>query len=247
LGAGPNPLLDLTPSNAFAVLAASGVGRQLEDGLTQISQLDPRSARMIARLGLIGPDGVLQHLTGDVSFEVGPGSGLWPVSGTVMIGVDDAGAVQSWLDTHMPGLLAQAGVPGLSARTLRTEDYHGVKITYSAMPTTPVAWGVVNGALVVGLTPNAVEDAVDLSLGTGSSITSDAAFSSAVSNLPGTRSVLYIDVNGILTAVQGILPNDAYQRFLDQGGKNLQPIDTVAAGGAGTETVSTYRVLIRIP
>jgi hypothetical protein len=247
LGAGPNPLLALTPSNAFAVLAASGIGKQFEDNLTQVGQLDPRAARTIARLGLIGPDGVLQHLTGDVGLEVGPGSGLLPVSGTVMVGVDDAGAVQSWLDTHLPGLLSQAGVPSLSARTLRTEDYQGVKITYSAMPTTRVAWGVVDGALVVGLTPNAVEDAVDLSQGKGSSITSDAKFSSAVGGLPGTRTVAYIDVGGILTAVQGILPHDAYQQFLDQGGKNLQPVKTVVAGGAGTETVSTYRVFIEIP
>ena len=133
---------------------------------------------------------MLQHLTGDVGVEVGPGSGLLPVGGTVMIGVDDTGAVQSWLDTHLPALLAQAGVPGLSGRTLKTEDYQGVKITYGALPTTPVAWGVVNGALVVGLTPNAVEQAVDLSQGNGSSITSDADYSSATSGLPGTRTVL---------------------------------------------------------
>ena len=178
---------------------------------------------------------------------MGPGSGLLPVSGTVMIGVDDAGAVQSWLDTHVPGLLAQAGVPGLSARTLKTEEYQGVKITYGELPTTPVAWGVVNGALVVGLSPNAVEQAVDLSQGNGSSISSNANFASAVGGLPGTQTVLYVDVNGILAALQGILPNDAYQRFLDQGGNNLQPITSVVAGGAASDAVSTYRVVVRIP
>jgi len=155
--------------------------------------------------------------------------------------------VQSWLDAHLPALLAQAGVPGLSGRTLKTEDHQGVKITYGALPTTPVAWGVVKGALVVGLSPNAVEQAVDLSRGNGSSISSNATYSSAIAGLPGTRQLLYVDVNGILTAVQGILPNDAYQQFLDQGGKNLQPIKLVVAGGAGTDTVSTYRLFIQIP
>jgi uncharacterized protein DUF3352 len=247
LGSGPNPLLELTPSNAFAVLATSGVGAQIEDSLTQVGQLDPGTARTIARLGLVGPDGVLQHLTGDVGFQVGPGSGLLPVSGTVMVGVDDAGAVQSWLDAHMPGLLAQAGVPGLSARTLQTEDYHGVKITYGALPTTPVAWGVVDGELIVGLTPNAVEQAVDLSQGNGAGIASDPGYAAAVNRLPGTRTLLYVDVNGIFTAVQGILPSAAYQQFLSEGGKNLQPIRTVVAGDASTETVSTYRVFIEIP
>ena len=247
LGSGPNPLLAITPANAYAVLATSGIGKALSDSVTQFAQLGPGPARMIERLGLIGPDGVLQHLTGDVGFQVGPGSGLLPVGGTVMIGVDDAGAVQSWLDTHLPVLLARSGVPGLSTRTLKTEDYNGVKITYSAVPTTPVAWGVVNGALVIGLSPNAVEQAVDLSQGNGSSITSNSAFSSATEGLPGTQMLLYVDVNGILTAVQGILPNDAYQQFLEQGGKNLQPIKAVVGGGANTETVQTYRLFIEIP
>ena len=247
LGSGPNPLLSLTPANAYAVLATSGIGKAIADSVTQLAQLGPGPARMIERLGLIGPDGVLQHLTGDVGVEVGPGQGVLPVGGTVMVGVDDAGAVQSWLDTHLPVLLARAGVPGLSARALKTEDYQGVKITYSAVPTTPIAWGVVNGALVVGLSPNAVEQAVDLSQGTGSSITSNASFSSATEGLPGTQMLLYVDVNGILTAVQGILPNDAYQQFLDEGGKNLQPIKAVVGGGANTDTVQTYRLIIEIP
>jgi hypothetical protein len=247
LGSGPNPLLAITPANAYAVLATSGIGKALSDSVTQFAQLGPGPARTIERLGLIGPDGVLQHLTGDVGFQAGPGSGLFPVGGTVMIGVDDAGAVQSWLDTHLPVLLARTGVPGLSTRTLKTEDYNGVKITYSAVPTTPVAWGVVNGALVIGLSPNAVEQAVDLSQGNGPSITSNSAFSSATEGLPGTQMLLYVDVNGILTAVQGILPNDAYQQFLEQGGKNLQPIKAVVGGGANTETVQTYRLFIEIP
>jgi hypothetical protein len=34
---------------------------------------------------------------------------------------------------------------------------------------------------------------------------------------------------------------------LDEGGKNLQPIKVVVAGGADTETASTYRLLIEIP
>ena len=50
-----------------------------------------------------------------------------------------------------------------------------------------------------------------------------------------------------MTAVQGLLPADQYQEFLDEGGKNLQPVTVVVAGGADTETASTYRLLIKIP
>ena len=100
---------------------------------------------------------------------------------------------------------------------------------------------------MVGLSPKSVEQAVDLSQGNGSAITSDGDFTSATDGLPGTRTLLYVDVNGILTAVQGFLPNDVYQQFLDSGGRNLQPIKAVVAGSSDTETVSTYRLFIEIP
>jgi hypothetical protein len=247
LGSGPNPLLALTPADAYAVVASSGIGSALADSVTQAAQLGPGPARTIERLGLIGPNGVLQHLTGDLGLQVGPGSGLLPVGGTVMLGVDDAAAVQTWLDEHAPGLLGQAGIPGLSSSSLKTEDYQGVRITYGATPTTPIAWGVVDRALVVGLSAKAVEQAVDLSQGNGSSITSNGDFTAATDGLPGTQTLLYVDVNGILTAAQGILPDDVYQQFLDAGGRDLQPIKVVVAGSSETESLSTYRLFIEIP
>ena len=244
LGSGPNPLLALTPANAYAVVASSGIGSALADSVTQAAQLGPGPARTIERLGLIGPSGVLQHLTGDLGLQVGPGSGEFlPFDGTVMIGIDDASAVQSWLDRRVPGLLAQAG-PGFVSGALRTEDYQGVKITYAPAS---VAWGVVDRALVVGASVTAVEQAVDLSQGNGSAITSNGDFTSVTDGLPGSQTLLYVDVNGILTAVQRFLPSDVYQRFLDAGGRNLQPIKAVVAGSSATETVSTYRLFIEIP
>ncbi len=244
LGSGPNPLLALAPADAYAVVTSSGIGSALEDSVTQFAQLGPGPARTIERLGLIGPNGVLQHLTGDLGLQVGPEpSGLLPVGGTVMIGINDATAVQSWLDRHVPGLLAEAG-PGFVSGSLRTEDYQGVKITYAP---TSVAWGVVDRALVVGASVKSVEQAVDLSQGNGSSITSNGDFTSATDGLPGTQTLLYVDVSGILTAVQGFLPDDVYQQFLENGGKNLQPIKAVVAGSSSTETVSTYRLFIEVP
>ncbi len=244
LGSGPNPLLALAPADAYAVVTSSGIGSALEDSVTQFAQLGPGPARTIERLGLIGPNGVLQHLTGDLGLQVGPEpSGLLPVGGTVMIGINDATAVQSWLDRHVPGLLAEAG-PGFVSGSLRTEDYQGVKITYAP---TSVAWGVVDRALVVGASVKSVEQAVDLSQGNGSSITSNGDFTSATDGLPGTQTLLYVDVSGILTAVQGFLPDDVYQQFLENSGKNLQPIKAVVAGSSSTETVSTYRLFIEVP
>ena len=58
---------------------------------------------------------------------------------------------------------------------------------------------------------------------------------------------MYLDVQGILTAVQNILPGQSYQDFLDQGGQNLEPITVVVAGTESDEQGSSSRLLIGIP
>jgi hypothetical protein len=243
---GPNPLLQLVPSDAYAVTAMQGATSQLETSVEQLSQLDPETAREIEKLHLLGPDGLLPHLTGDVAIQVGPGQGLLPVGGTVMVGVSDAGAVADWLDAHLPKLLASTDLRGLS---WQTEDYDGTTISYSDPLSggAPLAWGVTEDAWVLGLSPSSVEQAVDLASGSGSAIASDPSYQAAVAQLPGTESVVYIDVQGVLSTVQGFLPGEAYQQFLDEGGSNVEPITLVAAGSESDEQGSRSTLLVGIP
>ena len=243
---GPNPLLDMVPSDAYAVTAMSGATAQFEKSVEQLSQLDPGTARQIEKLHLLGPGGLLPQLTGDVAIQVGQGQGLLPVSGTVMVGVADAGAVEDWLNAHLPKVLASTDLGGL---TWNTEDYNGTTIYYTDpfSGSVPLAWGVTADAWVLGLSTSSVEQAVDLVAGTGETIGSNPAYQTAVAQLPGTESVVYVDVQGILSTAQGILPDGAYQQFLDEGGSNLEPITVLAAGGESDEQGSRSTLLIGIP
>ncbi len=244
-GDGPNETLALVPPDAYAVLAAQGVTKGLETSVTQVAQLDPATARMIERLHLIGPNGLLGLLSGDLGVQVGPGSGLLPVGGTVLVGTNDADAMQAWLDARIPKLLG-GDLFGVHLSP-QTEDYNGVTITYAdPLTAVPVAYGVVNGTVVIGSSVKAVEQAVDLAQN-GGGIATDADYAAATDGLPGTESLIYVDVQGILTAVQNILPGQAYQEFLDQGGENLQPITVVVAGSESDEHGSSSRLLIGIP
>ncbi len=244
-GDGPNKTLALVPPDAYAVLAAQGVAKGLETSVSQVAQLDPATARMIERLHLIGPNGLLGLLSGDVGVQVGPGSGLLPVGGTVLVGTNDADAMQAWLDARIPKLLG-GDLFGVRLSP-QTEDYNGVTITYAdPLTAVPVAYGVVNDTVVIGSSVKAVEQTVDLAQN-GGGIATDADYAAATDGLPGTESLVYVDVQGILTAVQNILPGQAYQEFLDQGGENLQPITVVVAGSESDEQGSSSRLLIGIP
>ena len=252
-GARPNELLGLTPANAFAVFAATGTATSgistspqgLGDQLDQIGELDPSAARTIRRLHL---QQLLGHLTGDVAVEVGHGSGLLPIGATVMLGIDDPGAVSGWLDRYLPGLLQEAELSSGTKIELNSGDHDGVKITsIQGAPPAEVSWAVLDKAVVIGLTPGDVGDAIDLSRGKGDPITSDPGFSSATAEVPGTSNVVYVDVQAVLSVLKTFLPPDAYQQFLDAGGRDVEPIDVIVAGGTTDENGSTARVLIRVP
>ena len=246
-GDGPNETLTLVPADAYAVMAVQGLATGLETSVSQMAQLDPATARMIEKLHLLGPNGLLGLLSGDIGVQVGPASGLLPVGGTVLIGTNDGAAGQAWLDAY---LLKSVGglAPGFRTQT-KTEDYNGVTITYAddlAPSGVTFAYGVVNDTVVLGTSAKSVEEAVDLAQN-GGGITTDDGYTSATDGLPGTESLVYVDVQGILTAVQDILPSQAYRDFLDQGGENVEPITVVVAGGESDEQGSSSRLLIGIP
>jgi len=243
---GPNETLPLVPANAYAVVAIQGLTSGLEKSVTQLTQLDPATARTIEKLHLLGPDGLLGLLSGDLGMQVGPATGFLPVGGTVLIGTTDGTAMQAWLDANLTKVLGGVA-PGFLKAT-KTEVYNGVTITYANDPLSGVsfAYGVVNDTVVLGLSVKSVEEAVDLAQN-GGGIESDSDYTSAVDGMPGTESLVYVDVQGILTAVQAILPGQAYQDFLDQGGANVEPISVVVAGTESDEQGSSSRLLIGIP
>jgi hypothetical protein len=163
-----------------------------------------------------------------------------------MLGVDDASAVEGWVNRHLPKLLASTDIGSI---TWSTEDYNGTTVHYSDPLTTgiPIAWGVTDRALVVGLSTSSVEQAVDLGAGTGEPISANPTYQAAVARLPGTESVVFVDVQDVLSTVKELLPGEVYQGFLDEGGVNAEPITVVVAGTEADEHGSRSRLLIEIP
>jgi uncharacterized protein DUF3352 len=246
----PTSLLGDVPADAFAVFGSRGdtaggpTSRMIQANVNQIAALDPAAARLIQRLHL---DEFFGHLTGDSVVQLGPGSLPLPVSGTVILGIDDPGAVSSWLDRYMPMLLAKSGITG-SGGNLTERDHDGVTITsVGGFPPMQFSWAVTDDALITGISAADVAEAIDLSNGTGDAITSDPGYIAATDEVPGTSVVAYVDLPAILAAVKGFLPADEYQAFLDEGGKDLVPIEAIVAGGSSDERSVSMRLFIKVP
>jgi hypothetical protein len=122
-GARPvDPLLSWVPADAYGFLAAAGapgakgLGGMLTSGLGSA----PGIERSLRNLGLTGPDGLANHLTGDLIVEASPESGSRPVGGALLVGTDDEVAVRRTLERAAP-LLLSSFTGGSSASVSRRE------------------------------------------------------------------------------------------------------------------------------
>ena len=114
-----NGVLGFVPADAYVVATQQGLDETLKPTVDQL--LTTAEGEQIRQR--IGVDDALAALTGDLAFEVGPGSGPVPAAGAILIGVRDASAVQRTLD----GLADLTEVP---KGTWRTSTYLGTTIRY---------------------------------------------------------------------------------------------------------------------
>src|SRR6266498_1333606 len=89
-----NQTLSFVPADSYAVATQQGLDTTLKQVLDQALST-PQGERLRQRLGV---DDALSALTGDMAFEIGPGSGATPVGGALVLGVNDPAAVQHTLD-----------------------------------------------------------------------------------------------------------------------------------------------------
>jgi hypothetical protein len=222
----------------------------------------PEGERIRQRLAV---DDVLAALTGDLAFEVGPGSGPVPVGGAILIGVSDASAAQRTLD-GLAGLVLAAqrrsesfalSESGLSKRELRelgvfesvpkaawrTSTYAGTTIRYLDAPSISSggflpAYAVVDGVAIIGPSPAAIRKVIDVMNGTESSITTSSTYAQALSRVPTGGSTLYVDAEALISMLAPMMPPDV--------APNLEPFETVVQGTSNSSSLISYRLFVEI-
>ena len=254
-----NGVLGFVPADAYVVATHQGLDETLKQTVDQLLTTS-EGERIRQRIGV---DDTLAALTGDLAFEVGPGSGPVPAGGAILIGVRDTFAVQRTLDGLADLLLAAQRRAGaidpafgdLSGRerhdvlkavpnaTWRASTYHGTTIWYLDDPglsSTGVvpAYAVVEGAAIVGSSPIEIRKVIDTQAGSEPNISASSSYRRAVTRVPAGGGTWYLDVAAMVSRFGSQLPPDV--------ASNIEPFKTVVQGTSSSSSLSTYRLFIEI-
>jgi hypothetical protein len=254
-----NGMLGFVPADAYAVATQQGLDETLKQTVDQVLT-SPEGELIRQRIGV---DDTLAALTGDLAFEVGPGSGPVPAAGAILIGVRDASAVQRTLDGLADLVLADQrragtidpafGNVSASGRdevfgavpkaTWRTSTYHGTTIRYLDHPGLSgtgfvPAYAVVEGAAIVASSPTEIRKLIDTGAGGEPNISSSSSYRRAVSRVPDEGGTWYMDVAALVSRFGSQLPPDV--------ASNIEPIDTVVQGTSNSSSLITYRLFIEV-
>jgi Protein of unknown function (DUF3352) len=259
-----NATLSLVPANSYAVATQQGMDTTLKQALDQVLST-PEGERLRQRLGI---DDALSALTGEATFEIGPGSGATPVGGALVLGVDDPAAVQNTLDRLADLALAtqqrahasspfpahggrsrqqmtqlRSLEPGPGAKVAwRTTTYQGATIRYLDDPSLTASGFFPAYAVLDGAALIGSSPAEIRKLidvnGGQPSITSSSTYTRALARVPSGNSSLYLDAEGIVSQFASALPPDVEA--------NLEPIKTVVTGGTNSSSRVSARLFIEI-
>jgi hypothetical protein len=225
-----NAALDWLPDDTYGFVAGNGTRRGLEQAILEATGSDAEAARAVHDLGVVGPQGVISHLTGDMVIEVGPGAGQLP-DGAVLVGTHDAAGMQRFLDKL--ARLATEEFRGFGDSRVRIEwqreTYRGVTIAslplHDLGPGGPSpAYAVFDGMAILASSPEEIKELMAVHAG-GTSISSSPNFrdAAAEANL-NNDGMIFVDMEAVVGAIRGVLPPEFNQEFDREAGPNLAPI-----------------------
>jgi Protein of unknown function (DUF3352) len=249
------PLLAWIPApTSFFLAAPRAPLASLFDAVDQ-SPFSAGLGQELGRLGISGPDGLEQHLTGDIVVEAGVG-GTSP-GGAVLLGTDDEAAMQSTLDRlarrFAPKLLASSSssvsVPSKGKLVVRhgaprmhwdtvTDD--GVTIRFATDPAEGSSWmrpayAVSDGMGIVGTSPEAVQAVLDTKAG-GPSIENAPEFVLAAQHVGTTQGdVVFLNFRSLMDLFGG-----------GQASSDLRALQSLIVTDHYTSDLITERVFLSI-
>jgi hypothetical protein len=220
-----NAVLAFTPPDAYSVVAGTGFRETMKSALTEMAK-DESFPQLDQELGLTK---MVDHLTGDYGVVVSPGSDILVADAALMVGTDDEAGMQGFLDkaTTKAGNTLQNDFGGPQATWERT-SHNGVTITHLAPSSASdfgfdPAYAVSGGMAILGSSVDEVMAILDAKAG-GANVTTSANFAAALPGGSANSGMLYVNIEGIVSAYRDTLSPEDQTKFDADGAPNLAPL-----------------------
>jgi Protein of unknown function (DUF3352) len=245
-----NGALAYVPAHALGFVTLVGLSQILRNLVSLAGpSIGASASQALQQLGITGPSGIINHLTGDAGIEVEQEQGTQVPSGALLIGTNSSVAAQTFLDGLTGAACSAAQACGASTVTRQT--YRGVTISTITIPNVNAgelgpSYAVDDGWAIVASTPAEVRAVVDAKR--AGNITTSPQYRVVAGQVGASNDgMFYLDVQAIVAAVRTVLPTDARITFDQQVAPYLTPIQAIGASSQyfGDHVATSEFVLIR--
>jgi hypothetical protein len=263
-------MLGWIPKDSYALIASSGgsggasslpvaalgavagltvIGQQVSgtssSGDSSSGPSSDQLTQALQQLGLTGPDGIANHLTGESAlFVTRPTvAGGLPVSAVAVLGTDDPVKMETLLQ-NLGSIITGGG----QTAQWQVEHHGAIDIHYldlSSQAGVLPAYAMVDGYAVIGTDPGAVRHAIDAHRGVENDVTSSSAFRGSEAGA-ATGQVLFFDLQHILAAVEDNLPSGDRADFDKNVAPDLRPLRTLVVTSSGDVHHQSTHVVVTL-
>jgi hypothetical protein len=239
-----NGALALVPAHAYGFLALTGLRQDLQYFASAFSSLSPfGGGPTLDELGVTGPNGIVNHLTGDAGFEVDAASGSNVPAGAFVFATDNGASTQSFLDNLAATVCQKTSQCSVSQQT--KQSYSGVRITSLALGgNTPAgvspSWAVSGNWGILASSADEVKAIINSQSKGG--ITSSPDYTAINSHVNGTNNgSFYLNIRAIVAAIRKVLPGEGQTFFDTTVAPNIGPLKglVITATNSPDHTSST--------
>jgi Protein of unknown function (DUF3352) len=244
-----NGALALVPAHAYGFLTITGLRQDLQSFAGAFSSLSPfGGGPTLDELGITGPNGVINHLTGDAGFEVDAVEGSNIPAGAFLFATDSAAAAQTFLDSLAATVCQKTSQCSVAQETKQTHS--GVSITSlpfgsgTAAGVSP-SWAVTGNWGVLASSADEVKAIIDSHSNGGISRSpAYTAISSHITSL--NNATFYVDIQAVVAAIRKVLPAEAQTLFDTTVAPNLNPLKGLAITGTNSPDHSSSTLFLQI-
>ncbi len=249
-----NELVSMVPGDAWGVYAVQHVDLAIDAFAEELQAQEPGAAGELDALGLTGPGGFLEHVTGDLAIEMAPGDAIG-VGGALLVGVDDDAAARDALDILMIRIVPGTADVSVTASgrvrdrerhaDWRDEEYQGTTITYAAASEIPIAYAVRDGVAVIGTTPEQVAAVLDAA-STDEGLVETPTFIRGIEGVPAADGLLFVDMGRVVASIRDLMSSEERAEFDEEVAPDLGAIRSVAMGLDVDEEGQRTRLFVAI-